>query len=284
MPPSPRTKHRAKPSAPLAPGTCLLPGYEVVAHLHRGAAFDTYDVWSEARACRCVAKVLRPDHLDDAHARRHLQREGRLLQGLSHRHIVRAYEYLVEPTAIIMETLTGATLAYLLEDSRKGLPIRDVAHLGLQLCSAMHYLHGEGFLHLDLKPGNIMCQSDVVKVFDLSIARPPGRGRKGAGTREYMAPEQARGGILTAATDVWGIGVVLHESVTGRPVFERLPSGYDQLQRRAEPIMVPSLPAPFAHSINRCLEPEPKKRPTIAELSETIAGIVGSPKSATFPE
>src|SRR5439155_1630685 len=88
---------------------------------------------------------------------------------------------------------------------------------GIHVCSAMHYLHRRaGFLHLDLKPSNIVCEQGHAKVIDFSIARRPGRGHKGAGTRQYLAPEQARGDLVTAATDVWGIGVVLFEVATGR--------------------------------------------------------------------
>src|SRR5262245_33477547 len=76
----------------LAEGDRLTPGYMVVAHLHRGDALDVYEVWSAERECRCVAKVLRPDRLEHPGDRQRVLREGRLLQRLTHPHIVRAYE------------------------------------------------------------------------------------------------------------------------------------------------------------------------------------------------
>ena len=134
---------------------------------------------------------------------------------------MRAYETLERPhPVVILETLAGDTLEYLIAvHERRRLPLADVAFLGIHLCSAMHYLHRQGLLHLDLKPSNIVSDLGLAKVLDLSIARPPGRVRGGAGTRQYMAPEQARGGPVTANADVSGIGAVLFEATTGRRPF-----------------------------------------------------------------
>src|SRR3989454_9918511 len=108
---------------------------------------------------------------------------------------------------LILEPLTGATLSPIIKKNPR-LGLSDLAPLGIHVCSAMHYLHRRaGFLHLDLKPSNIVCEQGHAKVIDFSVARRPGRGHKGAGTRQYLAPEQARGDLVTAATDVWGIEI-----------------------------------------------------------------------------
>jgi eukaryotic-like serine/threonine-protein kinase len=120
---------------------------------------------------------------------------------------------------VILETLTGATLAYLIDTAPRRLAISDIVHLGFHLCSALHYLHRHAVLHLDLKPSNIVSESRLAKIIDLSIARPPGRGRAGAGTTQYMAPEQVTGDYLGLATDVWGVGAVLWEAATGEEPF-----------------------------------------------------------------
>jgi len=263
---------------PLGAGEPLAPGYEVIRHLNRSRALDVYEVWSEERACRCVAKVLRPDRTDDRKRRNRLLKEGRTLKRLTHLHIVRAYETLEEPRPIvILETLTGDTLEHLIGvHRRRRLPLADVAYLGIHLCSAIHYLHRQGLLHLDLKPSNIVSDLGLAKVLDLSIARPPGRGRRGVGTRQYMAPEQARGGLLSEATDVWGIGAVLFEAATGRRPFEA-ESGrrYQQLERRADPVRSHRrVPATFATAVDSCLEPEPPQRPTVDELTEILNGLI----------
>ena len=186
----------------------LPPGYRVVAQLSSNQALDVYDVFSEERGCRCVAKVVRPDRTD-ARSRERLVREGEVLLGLTHPHIVRAYELVREPEPVlILETLSGMTLGRLLDDSGP-LQAPDAAELGLQLCSAAGYLHRRGWLHLDLKPDNIVVQGGIAKVLDLSLTRPPGPVSGGLGTRGYSSPEQRRGGVVGPAADVWGIGAVL---------------------------------------------------------------------------
>jgi serine/threonine protein kinase len=242
-------------------------------HLSRGRALDVYEVWSEARGCPCVVKTLRPDRADDRAARRRLATEGELLLALTHPHLVRAYELVRRPRpALVLETLTGATLAYVLEARARRLPLTELAVLGLQLASALAYLHRHGYLHLDLKPSNVVCDGGLVKLIDLSIARPPGITRKALGTRPYMAPEQARRGPLTEAADVWGLGVVLYEAATGqRPFAGADASGYPQLQGRAEPVRRRRrLPRDLGAAVDACLEPDPLARPTVVELNRAL--------------
>jgi serine/threonine protein kinase len=265
-------------SPPLEAGEVIAPGYEVIAHLHRSNNFDVYDAWSEERACRCIAKTPIPDLLEDKSLARGLFREGRLLAKLTHPHIVRAYETLKEPQpTLILETLTGATLAYLIETRQRRLPLTAIVNLGLHLCSAIHYLHRHGILHLDLKPSNIVSERGLAKLLDLSIARPPGRGQKGMGTLEYMAPEQARGGILCAPADVWGIGAVLFETATGEVPFEAYEdeSSYDQLERRAESVgLYRRVPAAFDDLVHSCLEPDPALRPSVDGVAESLRALL----------
>jgi eukaryotic-like serine/threonine-protein kinase len=265
----------APPVAEVA--ACVLPGYPVLAHLRRGSLLDVYDVWSAERQSRCIAKVLRPDRAGEPGARRRLLREGRLLLRLSHPHIVRAYELHQGATpGLILETLTGQTLQHLIEQLPRGLGAADLAVLGLQLVSAVHYLHAQGVLHLDLKPSNIVSESGITKVLDLDIARPPGLSR-GSGTRQYMAPEQVRGGTLTFATDVWGIGVVLFEAATRRLPFDfRAGRTYPQRERRAEPIQSyrRRLPPVLRQAIMGALEPEPSSRPSLDELGALLSGVL----------
>jgi serine/threonine protein kinase len=267
----------------LSAGEAFAPGYEVVAHLHRSNNFDVYDVWSEERACRCIAKAVCPDLLDDRRTRRGLIREGRLLARLTHPHIVRAYETIEQPNpALILETLTGATLAYLIDNGRRRLPLSDIIHLGLHLCSAIHYLHRRAILHLDLKPSNIISERQLAKVLDLSVARPPGKGVKGVGTANYMSPEQARGDALGPAADVWGIGAVLFEAAAGEEPFDAYDdeTRYEQLERRAESIRSHRRVTPaFAAAVDACLEPVPAERPTVKDLMK-ILNELAQPRSS----
>ncbi len=265
---------------PLDAGEAIAPGYEVITYLHRSNNFDVYDAWSEERACRCIAKTPIPDCVEDKKVVRGLFREGRLLKKLTHPHIVRAYETIRGPRpTLILETLTGATLAYLIDTSPRRLPLKDIVYLGLHLCSAVHYLHRHDILHLDLKPSNIVSEHQMAKILDLSIARPPGRGKKGAGTRNYMSPEQARGDYLSPATDVWGIGAVLFEATTGEEPFnthdDDNPERYEQLERRAESVRAyRRVPGALATAVDACLEPEPARRPALGELIGRLTTLV----------
>jgi serine/threonine protein kinase len=265
---------------PFVAGERLAPGYEVIAHMSRGNHLDVYDAWSEERACRVIAKTPRPDRLEDRRTVRALMREGRLLKKFTHPHIVRAYEVSKEPQpVVILETLTGATLAYLIDTRPRRLAISEIVHLGLHLCSALHYIHRQGVLHLDLKPSNIISESRLAKIIDLSIARSPGQGEEGTGTDQYMAPEQVTGDHLSPATDVWGVGAVLWEAATGEEPFnaededDEEPS-YEQLERRIDPIRsYRRVPAAFASLVESCLEPDPAGRPTIEELMKGLKAI-----------
>jgi eukaryotic-like serine/threonine-protein kinase len=264
--------------APERPGLEVASGYEVLEHLHRSNVLDVYDAWSTYRECRCVVKALRPDRRADAEARRSLLAEGRLLQRLTHPGIVRGYDTLSSPQPlVVMETLTGETLAHLIERRPRALSARELAFLGLQLAAAVGYLHREGYLHLDLKPSNIVAQSGQAKLIDLSIARGPGHVRAGVGTWCYMAPEQARGGQVDAPADTWGVGVVLWEAACGETPFGDESIEYPQLEQRAPALRTRRrLPAALARVVDRCLEPEPAERPSLADLRAALASVAGA--------
>jgi serine/threonine protein kinase len=169
------------------------------------------------------------------------------------------------------------TLDYWLEDKGQ-LEVSDVVHVGEHLCSAVAYLHHNDIVHLDLKPGNLLCSYGIIRAIDLSLAQAPGPVKRGVGTHQYLAPEQAVGGTVGEATDVWGIGVVLWEAGAGRSAFDRDPNDpkrYEQLERRAESIRsVRRLPRAIADAIDSCLEPEPSERPTVQALSEVIDSLL----------
>lgn len=302
---------RAASSGPLPSGFEAAPGYEVIAHLSRGRRLDVYDAWSHERSTRCILKMLRPERQDDAAAREQLVREGRLLQRLSHPHIVRGYETIAEPVPIVvMETLAGETLGHLIE-SKAPLAPEEVAYLGLHLGAAIAYLHRHGWLHLDLKPDNVVAEAARAKVIDLSLARPPGSAPAGIGTWCYLAPEQARGGELGPAADVWGIGATLFEAASGHPAFDdpEESSGswssaggsgvsddrpswetggdedpwdgdYPQLDGPAPTLASASRQPPaLCELVDACLAPDPGSRPSVAELMGRLEPIAGVPEA-----
>jgi eukaryotic-like serine/threonine-protein kinase len=268
---------------PAAPGDMLAPRYEVVAHLRRGRHLDVYDVWSEERRCRCVIKTLRPERAGDLEAADRLREEGSLLRKLSHPHLVRAYEVLTTALtprpAIVLETLPGHTVAYLIKEHGP-LPYGDVALLGIQLCSVLAYLHGKGWVHLDIKPSNVVATGGRAVLLDLSVAQRIG-DKDAGGTFDYLSPEQAQGDMVTEASDVWGLGTALFEAVSGEVPFaeawhkERNPDGgrrYPQLLERAPRVSTrrPGSPEPLAAIIDACLRPDRAARPSLTEVSAEL--------------
>jgi len=284
-----RSHHDCEPDGPppFPEGSVLAPGYRVKSHISRGQALDVYEVFSDERLCSCIAKVVRPDRLDAPRVVERLRHEGQTLLRLGHPHLVRCWEMLEEPQlTVILETIPGTTLEEAIEDRLRRYTVEDLAHLGRHLCSALHYMHGEGVLHLDIRPANIMAEGGIVKLIDLSLAAAPGPARRGRGTRHYMAPEQATGGIMSAATDVWGIGATMYEAATGEPPFAPLDEaedeiygpqhGYLQLRRPAPPLRYwrRRLPRTLRVAIESCLQPHPEARPGVDELYATLGTVL----------
>ena len=274
------------PTPPLERGAAILPGYEVVGHLRRGRHLDVYDVWSDERQCRCVAKTVRPERAADHATAERLRREGELLARLSHPHLVRAYETGDTTEArrpvVVLETLTGQTVSYLV-DERGAFSPEDVAVLGVQLCSVVGYLHAMGWLHADIKPSNIVASGGRAVLLDLSIACRVG-DRDVGGTFDYLSPEQARDEPATEAIDVWGIGATLFETIVAAPPFDAWPHARGADGRRVYPqpiIAAPRLegrqrlPSALAAAVDSCLRPDPADRPSVPELSAALADAIG---------
>ncbi|TYL55434.1 serine/threonine protein kinase [Nocardioides sp. BGMRC 2183] len=257
-------------------GAEVLPGYEVVALLRRGNRIDTYDAFDRARDCRCVIKVLRPDRAEETHCREALLREGTLLRDLAHPHLVRVYEVVDDHRpAFVMETLTGATLDAVLEDGPLGPG--DVVLLGRQLVSAIGYLHRHGWLHLDVKPSNVVVQDSRAVLIDLSLAARPGDGRPHAGTDGYLAPEQVTGRGLAAPTDVFGLGVTLGEALTGElPYGEedswRTGTAPRATHRRFRRGLV-GVGSELRDLVLACIDPDPALRPSLADVRASLDSL-----------
>ena len=275
------------PGPVLPPGGRLAPGYRVVAHLRRGGRLDVYDVWSEQRACRCIAKTLRPERAADQRAIGWLRNEGVLLTQLAHPHLVRGYEIVrnddPDRPVVITETLPGCTLSYLIAEHGKLRPI-DAAVLGMQLCSVLIYLHRHNWVHLDVKPSNVVEAGGRAVLLDLSLVCRIGE-RSTAGTFDYLSPEQAAGDPMTPAADVWGLGVTLYEALSGTTPWaanshrERTSGGgryHPQRDQPAAPLRTHRrLPAVLSRLVDACLEQRPDSRPTVEEVSARLADWSG---------
>ena len=163
---------------------------------------------------------------------------------------------------MVIETLPGATLAALLDDRR--LRVADTALLGRQLVSVLGYLHGHGWLHLDVKPENVVVQEGRAVLIDLGLAAPPGPIARGLGTDGYAPPEQDGGGVVSPASDVWGLGATLYECVT-----RRAPGRDPDLAR---------VPRRLRDLVTDCLRADPALRPTLHDVRERLDALVDEPE------
>jgi TolB-like protein/Flp pilus assembly protein TadD len=226
----------------------------------------------------------------DEVARRRFTRETRAVAALSHPNIVAIYDAGLEDGVLfaVTELLEGETLRARIE--RGPMPWMDAVGIGTAIADGLAAAHAGGIVHRDLKPANVFLTVDGrVKVLDFGIATtpPPAEGGTGnpttlsrdtmpgtiLGTASYMSPEQARGAETDARSDVFSLGCVLHEMLTGSLAFSR-PSGAETLAPGVarEPRPLPAGPPPvLARLIQRCLENDPGRRfPSAREVASAL--------------
>lgn len=249
----------------LSEGDELAPGRWIVRLLGGGSRYEAFLAYDEHLRALLVAKVLRPDQLDDEGARHGIAGEAELLRRLAHPMLLRGFGEALdaERPHLVLEFVEGPRLSTLVR--RYGLDIEQLLPLALNLCSALHYLGREGVVHLDVKPRNIIMGAEP-RLIDLSVARPIerlGELRAAVGTVGYMAPEQrdpARFDELGPAADVWGLGATLHAVLTGAPpLTEPFPS---------------RVPDAVADVVRACLEPRPGDRPAAGEVADVLEPLV----------
>jgi serine/threonine protein kinase len=268
-------------------GDTIAPGRYVLKRLGGGSAYEAWVGWDDVLHATVVLKVLRPDHAQQKRSLEHLRREIQVLQRLSHPVIVRCFGAVTggDVPHIVLEHLEGLRLSTLIR--RYGqLPIEQLLPLGLQICSALHYVHSQRLVHLDVKPANIVMSADP-KLIDFSIARTWKQAAAltgDVGTRRFMAPEQClpgKRGPVGAPADVWGLGATLYRAASKEYPFEFVsPSSepdpfkkFPQLTEEAIPLS-DEIPVQVREPIMACLNPDPSQRPSAAELFESLQPLV----------
>lgn len=269
----------------LEEGDEIVPGRYAVELLGGGRRYEAYLAWDDAMHALVVAKLLRPDLVEDGRSLAGLAREARALDALAHPSLVRGFGAVLggDRPHILLEYLDGPRLSTLLR--RYGVILEQLLPLALELCSALHYMAGRGFVHLDVKPKNVV-MSAPPRLIDLSVAQPlealAGLESQ-VGTDPYMAPEQcdpSRFDELGPPADVWGLGVTLYESITGVLPFPAPGAASDPLPGRFPQIFTAPAPLPrdvppaVAELVLACLEPSPADRPVAGELAERIEPLV----------
>jgi eukaryotic-like serine/threonine-protein kinase len=194
----------------------------VIGHLARGRATELYQMWSNRHWCALTGKLVHPDHLQDGQLPAGFRREVKVLNRLRHPNIVQVFGSGVAEGRpyLLMEYLAGPSLFDVLEGlAKRRLHVPDAIRATMNVGAAIHYLHRCGYLYRDLKPANIHLREGVPVLLDFDVVRPIGLRTRPAdrlGTAPYMAPEQVRREPLSPATDVYGLGALLYELLTGR--------------------------------------------------------------------
>ena len=258
----------------LRAGTRLGP-YEIVAPIGAGGMGEVYRA-RDTRLDRTVAiKVLASKVVDDPDRRQRFEREARTIASLNHPNICTLYDigdHEGQPF-IVMEVITGETLQRRLVKRR--FRINEILELGIQLADALDAAHTKGITHRDIKPANIfVTDRGQAKILDFGLAKltpQRGPGEAGAtistqgeqltdpgaalGTVLYMSPEQARGEELDSRTDVFSLGAVLYEMVTGQPAFPGRTTAviFDAILNR-EPVPSAYVPPKLEEIIRNALE------------------------------
>jgi serine/threonine protein kinase len=242
-----------------------------------GGGMATVRLGRDVQLDRAVAvKMLAPELAEEADVRARFVREARLAARLSHPNIVAVFDTGEEDGLpfIVMEHVPGETLAARLR-ARGRLSASETAELGVQACAGLEHAHEAGLVHRDVKPANLLLRPDgTVKIADFGIARAAEASRVTAagtvlGTAAYLAPEQARGGDVTPATDVYALSAVLYECLTGRPpfAFESLAElGRKQAEEAIVPVreLAPETPPELEEAIMHALARLPERRPASA--------------------
>lgn len=203
-------------------GLILGERYRVVSFLGRGGMADVYKVWDQQRTAVLAMKALHEDLALDRVFLRRFKREAMALERLQHPNIVRFYglEEINGQAFILMDFIDGLTLRKEIFLNRRGMRPERILALLRPVCAALHFAHQMGIMHCDLKPANIMIhRSGLVYLTDFGIARMAETTTRtlpaAAGTPAYMAPELLEGGAPGPASDIYGLGVVLFEMITG---------------------------------------------------------------------
>ena len=271
-------------------GFQLVGRYQILERIGRGAMATVYKAYDPGIDRTLALKFLHPDLCTEEEYRSRFVREAKAAGALSHPNIVTVFDVgeIEGRPYIAMELIDGVSLSEIVRPDA-GLPTREVAEIGVQLGRALDYAHSKGVFHRDIKPSNIvrLKGSNTIKVTDFGIAHIDGsqhtqQTRVGTvlGTPQYMSPEQAMGDKVDGRSDLFSVGVVLYQLLTGHAPFEA--TSLVTLAHRIakqEPTAIDKVRHDVPHAlrrvIERCLKKQPEKRfQTGAELADALSRVI----------
>jgi serine/threonine-protein kinase len=272
-----------EPSWGFREGDEIVPGLHALRLLGRARRYEAYLAWHDAMLSVVVVKILRPDRVEDGSALRGLAAEARALRSLDHPVLLRCFGATPDGPRphLVLEFLEGPRLSTLI---RKYGPVafEQAIPLASQLCSALHFMAISGWVHLDVKPKNIIMGAPA-RLIDLSVAHTIDEAARldvPVGTDAYMAPEQCAPGTLGtpgSPADVWGLGVTLFEALVGEPPFGRGSDEdrFPQLHRERLPFP-DHVPGPLGEIVASCILADPSARPTAREVAAALEPLVAA--------
>ncbi len=293
------------PTPEVIPGIVLDNRYRLGELLGRGATAEVYRASDELLGRSVAVKVFHRG-IGDATTVARQRTEMQVLAKLHHPHLVTVYDAKLgvdhgrdpggsdddDLTYLVMELVQGGTLADRITPT--GMSPADVARVGAAVAGALAAVHSYGLVHRDIKPANILIStSGEVKLSDFGIARELEAERLTAaadviGTAAYLSPEQARGAQVGPATDVYALGLVLLESLTGHREYPgtAVESAVARLLR--DPVVPATLPGSWPTLLRAMTQSDPARRPTSAEVEAALTGradvVAAPPATATLPQ
>lgn len=276
-----------KESWNLNEGAPIAEGRTVLEPLGGGGRYEVFLVHDESLGAEAVAKVLRPDRVEDERAVNALRREATFFERLQHPVLVRGLGSVLEGPYphLLLEYVDGENLRDVLE-AEATLSVGEALDLAVDLLTAAEHLARHEVVHLDVKPSNIV-MTDPPRLIDLGAARSLAElevRQTPIGTAAYMAPEQCDPGstlglslgAIGPPADVWGVGATLYHALTGNRPFSRPgPRGSDLVVRYRqlveEPRPIPDyVPVPVAREVLRMLARDPAARPSAADAAASL--------------
>ncbi|EGD52969.1 serine/threonine protein kinase with PASTA sensor(s) [Thermoanaerobacter ethanolicus JW 200] len=272
--------------------------YEILEKIGEGGMAKVYKAKCHLLNRIVAIKILRPEFAADEDFVKKFRRESQAAASLSHPNIVSIYDVGQEGDIyyIVMEYVKGRTLKKLISENGGPLEVGRAIEIARQVCKALDHAHRNRIIHRDIKPQNILVtDDDVVKVTDFGIARAANGSTitytgDVVGTAYYFSPEQARGGIVDERTDIYSLGIVLYEMLTGKVPFEGDSPISVALKHIQEDIIPPSklndkVPKELDQIVLKATQKDVNLRyQTAADFLKDLDTFLRNPKELNFKE